>query len=108
MVKPKGSTVCITVMFAGWIAYVIGQGWFYVHFKTWLPVELTWGTAALFLGECVSLARLKLAKERQPVVTKKVNPMLTKVGITDLPDFEDEVQQAAADASETPEKKEVE
>ena len=79
--KPKGSTVCIAAMFFGWIAYVIAQGVFYAHFMTWLPMEITWGTAALFLGECVSLARLKLAKERQPIT-----------------DFEDEVQIAVSES----------
>lgn len=95
MVRPKGSTICIAAMFLGWIAYVVAQGAFYAHFKTWLPMEITWGTAALFLGECVSLARLKLAKEKQPVTPKRENTMLAKLGVTNLPDFEDEVQEAA-------------
>ena len=96
--KPKGSTVCIAAMFFGWIAYVIAQGVFYAHFMTWLPMEITWGTAAVFLGECVSIARLKLAKERQPITDKKENPMLTKIGVNNLPDFEDEVQIAVSES----------
>lgn len=99
MAKPKGSTVCIAAMFLGWIAYVAAQGWFYVNFKTWLPTEITWGTAALFLGECVSLARLKLAKERQPITDKKANPIMAKLGVIDLPDFEEDVQKEEENAN---------
>lgn len=93
--KPKGSTVCIAVMFIGWTAYVIAQGWYYAHFTAWLPMEITWGTIGLFLVETVSLARLKMAKEGQPIKDKIVNPMLKKLGV-ELPDFEAEVQLEAA------------
>lgn len=92
---PKGSTVCIAVMFIGWTAYVIAQGWYYTKTHAWLPVELTWGTIGLFLVETVSLARLKMAKEGLPMKNKIVNPMLKKLGV-ELPDFEEEVQEEAA------------
>ncbi|MEG2533550.1 MAG: hypothetical protein RSB04_11120, partial [Gordonibacter sp.] len=57
-----------------------------------LPAEVTYGTAALFIVETVSLARLKLAKEGALIPTKRANPILAKIGLADLPDFEDEAQ----------------
>ncbi|MEG2533683.1 MAG: hypothetical protein RSB04_11790, partial [Gordonibacter sp.] len=57
-----------------------------------LPAEVTYGTAALFIVETVSLARLKLAKEGAAIPAKKTNPILAKIGLVDLPDFEDETQ----------------
>lgn len=92
--KPKGSTVCIAVMFIGWIWYICFCGWFYVKTDTWFPVEFTWGTIGLFLVETVSLARLKMAKEGAPIKNKILNPMLKKIGV-ELPDFEEEVQAVA-------------
>lgn len=94
--KPKGSTVCIIVMFVGWTTYVIAQGWFYIQAHTFLPIEITWGTVGLFLVETVSLARLKMAKEGLPIKNKIVNPMLKKLGV-ELPDFEEEVQEAKSE-----------
>lgn len=93
MKKIKGSTVCIAVMYIGWIVYIIAQVLLYWQFKVFLPMEITYGTAALFIVETVSLARLKMAKEGENVKPKKTNTILSKLGITDMPDLEDEVQE---------------
>lgn len=91
----KGSTVCIIAMYVGWIGYVLAQGICYWRLHTFLPVEVTWGTVGLFLVETVSLARLRMAKEGMPIKDKIANPILKKLGV-ELPDFEDEAQEAAA------------
>lgn len=98
--KIKGSSICIAVMFIGWIWYISMQILCYWKLHTWLPESITWGTIGLFLVETVSLARLKLAKEGEPIKNKIVNPMLKKLGV-ELPDFEEEVQEAKEATSNT-------
>lgn len=96
--KPKGSSVCIAVMFVGWVAYVLWLSLFYAKEGVWLPESITLGTIGLFLVETVSLARLKMAKEGNPIKNKIANPILKKLGV-DLPDFEEEVQEIAQTTS---------
>ena len=92
----SGSTVCIAVMYIGWVGYVAAQAICYWKLHTFLPMEITYGTAALFLVETVSLVRLKMAKEGLPIKNKIANPILQKIGIQSLPDFEEEVQEEVA------------
>ena len=90
---PKGSTVIIAFMYATWCGYLALQVWCKSVTGSYLPAEVTYGTAALFIAETVSLARLKMAKEGTQVRPKKPNSFLSKVGVPGIEDFEDEVQQ---------------
>lgn len=92
MSKPKGSTVIIACMYLTWTAYIVFQAWCKLAVDAFLPAEVTYGTAALYIVETVSLARLKLAKEGDALSQKKPNAFLAKLGIADVPDFEEEVQ----------------
>lgn len=94
--KPKGSTVIIACMYLTWTAYLVFQAWCKLAIDAFLPPEVTYGTAALFIAETVSLARLKLAKEGNQLPAKKQNPFLSKLGIADVPDFEDEAVKESA------------
>lgn len=93
MAKPKGSTVIITFMYLTWVAYLFAMVYVYLIVGEWFPSEVTFATAALFIAETVSLARLKMAKEGQKVEPKKANPFLEQIGLYNVPDFEDEVQE---------------
>ena len=108
---PKGSTVIIAFMYATWVGYIAAQVWVHqtcsyvspsgTYTSVWLPSEVTYGTAALFIAETVSLARLKMAKEGYDVKPKKQNTFLSKLGLTGLEDFdEDAVNVAAKHAKE--------
>lgn len=88
----KGSTIIIALMYLTWIAYIYAQVKIYMITCEWLPAEVTLATAGLFIVETVSLARLKMAKEGTQVCKKKDNPFLGQIGLGDMPDFEDEVQ----------------
>ena len=68
MKKLKGSTVIIACMYLTWSAYVAFQAWCKQAIDAFLPAEVTFGTAALFIVETVSLARLKLAKEGNTMI----------------------------------------
>ena len=92
MKKLKGSTVIIACMYLTWSAYVAFQAGCKQAIDAFLPAEVTFGTAALFIVETVSLARLKLAKEGNQLPTRKPNAFLSRLGISDVPDFEDEAQ----------------
>lgn len=96
MKKPRGSTVIIACMYITWSAYVAFQAWCKQAIGAFLPAEVTFGTASLFIVETVSLARLKMAKEGIGLPGKKQNPFLSKIGIGDVPDFEDEAQMESA------------
>ena len=91
---PKGSTVIIAFMYATWCAYLALQVWCKHFTGSYLPAEVTYGTAALFIAETVSLARLKMAKEGQPIGQRKANAFLGKMGVA-VDDFEEEAQKAA-------------
>lgn len=92
MKKLKGSTVIIACMYLTWSAYIAFQAWCKQAIGAFLPAEVTFGTAALFIVETVSLAHLKMAKEGARLPQKKQNPFLSKIGIGEVPDFEDEAQ----------------
>lgn len=92
MAKPKGSTVIITFMYLTWVAYLFAMVYVYLIVGEWFPSEVTLATAALFIAETVSLARLKMAKEGQKVEPKKANSFLEQMGLYNVPDFEDDVQ----------------
>lgn len=96
MRKPKGSTIIIALMYVTWTAYVMLQAWCRLAIGAFLPPEVTYGTAALFIAETVSLARLKMAKEGSALPQKRPNPFLAKLGISDVPDFEEETQLESA------------
>ena len=91
MKKVKGSTIIITFMYVTWILYLVALVWINKSTGMWLPMEVTMATAALFIVETVSLARLKMAKEGTKVGQKKNNPFLEQVGLYNVPDFEEEV-----------------
>lgn len=91
MKKIKGSTVIIALMYVTWVLYLVALVWINKLTGMWLPTEVTLATAALFIVETVSLARLKMAKEGTKVNEKKSNPFLEQVGLYNMPDFEEEV-----------------
>ncbi len=95
---PKGSTVIIAFMYATWCAYLALQVWCKRFTGAYLPAEVTYGTAALFIAETVSLARLKMAKEGQPIGQRKANAWLGKMGAAP-DDFEEEAQKALKEAT---------
>ena len=92
----KGSTIIIFLMYVTWIAYLFLQIWCKQHTNAFLPAEVTYGTAALFIVETVSLARLKMAKEGASVPAKTANSFLQRLGLGNVSDFENEVQAAQA------------
>lgn len=83
-------------MYATWTAYLAFQAWCKLAIDAFLPPEVTYGTAALFIAETVSLARLKLAKEGNQLPARKQNPFLAKLGLSEVPDFEEEAQTESA------------
>ena len=105
MKKPKGSTVIIALMYVTWTAYILLQAWCKLAIGAFLPPEVTYGTAALFIVETVSLARLKLAKEGNTLPQKKPTAFLSKLGISDVPDFEEEAQIESAKHAQKEERK---
>ena len=92
--KIKGSTIIITFMYVTWVIYIVALVGIHLITGEWLPSEVTFATAALFIVETVSLAKLKMAKEGTRVPEKKNNPLLEQIGLTDMPDFEEEIQEA--------------
>ncbi len=94
--KPKGSTIIIVFMYVTWIAYLAFQLYVKTQTNTWLPAEVTYGTAALFIVETVSLARLKLAKEGNVLPEKPMNAFASKLGIgTSMETFEEDAKKAS-------------
>lgn len=91
---PKGSTVIIAFMYATWVCYLMLQVWCKQTAGAYMPQEVTYCTAALFIAETVSLARLKMAKEGQPIGQRKANAFLGKMGVA-VDDFEEEAQKAS-------------
>lgn len=92
----RGSTVCVTAMYATWVAYMGVCIWCRRELEVWPPAEMTYATAALFIAETASLARIRMAKEGFELTKREANPFLAKLGIGTLPDFEDEVQKWAS------------
>lgn len=92
MAKPKGSTVIITFMYVTWVAYLVAMVAVYNIVGEWFPQEVTFATAALFIAETVSLARLKMAKEGTNIGKKKNNQMLEQIGIYNDSEFEEMAQ----------------
>ncbi len=89
----RGSTVIITVMFASVVAYVAVDIWCYSQYKSWIPYDTSAIVGACFVAETVTLAKIKMAKEdgRKADYSKRSgNSFLTKVGVTDMPDFTEE------------------
>ena len=91
--KIKGSTVIITFMYLTWVIYIVALVAIHLIAGEWLPTEVTLCTAALFIAETVSLARLKMAKEGVKLPEKKDNTFLEQAGVGNIPDFEEEVQE---------------
>lgn len=92
MTKPKGSTIIIVFMYATWIIYLLFQLYVRTRCGAWLPSEVTYGTAALFIVETVSLARLKLAKEGNVLPEKQTNTFASKLGLANIESFESDAQ----------------
>nr|DAJ10154.1 MAG TPA: hypothetical protein [Caudoviricetes sp.] len=92
-------------MYVTWTAYVLLQAWCRLAIGAFLPPEVTYGTAALFIVETVSLARLKMAKEGSALPKKTPNAFLSKIGIGDVPDFEEEAQIESAKHAQKEESK---
>ena len=97
MKKIKGSTIILILMYVTWVVYLAALVWINQLTGMWLPMEVTTATAALFIVETVSLARLKMAKEGTNVGKKTNNSFLEKIGIYNVPDFEEEVQRTVED-----------
>lgn len=93
----KGSTVVITAMYVLWIWYICAQVWTFAQYHSWLPSEVTYGTAACFIVETIALARLKLAKEGSVLPAKKSNQFLQRIGLTDTSELEDVAQEISAE-----------
>ena len=93
MKPPKGSTVIICFMYATWILYLGFQVGVKLRTGAWLPSEVTYGTAALFIVETVSLARLKMAKEGTTLDKRQGNAFAAKLGLSStLDSFEADAQ----------------
>ena len=93
MKPPKGSTVIIVFMYATWILYLGFQLYVRTRCGAWLPSEVTYGTAALFIVETVSLARLKMAKEGTTLDKRQGNAFAAKLGLSStLDSFEQDAQ----------------
>ena len=92
----KGSTICIAAMYVLWIAYICAQIWEYANYQMWLPSEVTYATAACFIVETVSLARIKLAKEGNDVPARKSNQFLSKLGLASESELEEVVAEINA------------
>lgn len=99
--KLKGSDVCLLVMYAGWIAYVVFAAFTFWKTGAWFPIEMTIGTVLLFLYETFALYRLKLAKEgvkdtrnvlgkAHDTVKGWVSP---RMGVDCVPDLDDEINE---------------
>ena len=100
----KGSTIIISVMFCAVVAYVAVDIWCYATYHSWIPYDASAIVGACFVAECVSLAKLKMAKEsgRKADYSRKAsNSFMTKLGVTSLTDFSDEAVQAANDEAPT-------
>lgn len=91
--KISGFTVCVLIMFLSTIWYILYQSWFYDHYETFLPMELTYGFFAVYCFETVSLARLSIAKNKGKLPEKAGNPALEMLGLYSAPDFEPDVQE---------------
>jgi hypothetical protein len=93
MKPPKGSTIIICFMYATWILYLVFQLYVRTKCGAWLPSEVTYGTAALFIVETVSLARLKMAKEGTTLDKKPTNAFASRLGLSStLDSFEQDAQ----------------
>lgn len=103
--KLKGSDVCLLVMYAGWIAYVVFAAFTFWKTGAWFPIEMTIGTVLLFLYETFALYRLKIAKEgvrdERNVLGKEHDRVKSwvsnRVGVDGLPDLEDEIKEASCE-----------
>lgn len=96
--KPKGSTVIIVFMYLTWICYLMFQVHVRMSCGAWLPSEVTYGTAALFIVETVSLARLKMAKEGTVLNKRTTNAFASRLGLSStLETFEEDAQEASKD-----------
>lgn len=94
----KGSTVIIAAMFAAVIAYVATDIWCYATYRSWIPYDASAIVGACFVAETVSLAKLKMAKERGQVgdySRKTSNSFMQRLGVTSLTDFSEEAVEAA-------------
>lgn len=92
MAKPKGSTIIITFMYVTWVIYIVALVAIQLMTGEWLPSEVTFATAGLFIVETVSLARLKMAKEGTNIGKKKSNAMLEQIGLYNESEFEELAQ----------------
>lgn len=90
----KGSTVIICIMYATWIGYLAFQAHYYQQNFTFLPAEVTVATAALFIGETVALARLKMAKEGATLKPKQ-NQFMQQLGIAESGFEQDAMEESA-------------
>lgn len=94
--KLKGSDLYLMAMYAGWILYIMFAAFTYWKTRAWFPMEMTWGTVALFLVETFSLYRLARAKEGNPVDNKTVSDTTqfieSKLGVSGLPSLEEDIR----------------
>lgn len=102
MHKPKGSTVIIVFMYVTWVLYILLSIWCKQYTEEFLPAEVTYGTAALFIVETVSLARLKMTKEGTTVTPRHTNTFLESMGLG-TSEFEDEIERIQQDGEQEPE-----
>lgn len=91
MKKIKGSTVILVFMYVTWVVYIFLSVWCKGYTGEFFPQEVTFGTAALFIAETVSLARLKMFKEGSTVLPKHSNQFLESIGVG-RSQFEDEIE----------------
>lgn len=89
--RVRASTVIIAVMYASVVLYVAFNAWYYERTFTFLPDSLTAMVGAVFVGETVSLAKLRMAKEQggQSSGQAHTNNYLEQLGVYDLETFDD-------------------
>lgn len=104
---PKGSTIIITMMYVTWLCYLAFAAGFYFEtysltgYGTFPPSEITYATAALFIGETVSLARLKMAKEGAVLKPKSGNKFMEQLGVYGEGGFEEDAMEQSRKNEET-------
>lgn len=100
----KGSTIIILLMFLAVVVYIAVDIWCYKNFHSWIPYDASAIVGACFVAETVSLAKLKMAKEegrRGDYSKKGTNSWMSKLGVSQIPDFSEEAVSAAQGSVDT-------
>lgn len=95
--KISGFTVCVVVMYASAVAYILFQAAYYLKAGSFLPSELTLGFFAVFCTETHALMRLSLAKRKDKLPPDQSNAFVERLGLYSKNDFEAEISEMQED-----------